>query len=262
MKNNVETYLNYPGIGVFFQKGPGYQLESHKHSSYQVIFAFRGGFKCEVSEEEIQVPNGKALFIKPNVSHNFEAKSEKQERLVINISKKNWESLTKSMGEKIILEKDYLRFSTSSLTRQLINTTVICPNPKIQRSLLDSFLSLMLMEMSLQKSHLMLSLQSKNPTLQRVVEDINQNFRKKLDREKLAEKYGFSSRNLSRLFKAEFNLTPQQYHLQKRIEEAKTLISQDRLNLTEIAFELGFSSLSHFLDTFKKYTGSLPRIRE
>ena len=47
--------------------------------------------------------------------------------------------------------------------------------------------------------------------------------------------------------------------LTKKIEKAKELVESEDYTLTDIAFDLGFSSLSHFLDTYKKYTGSNPK---
>ena len=49
------------------------------------------------------------------------------------------------------------------------------------------------------------------------------------------------------------------YLLRKRIERAKTLLSQGELAICEIAAMLGFSDQSHFSRTFRKIEGMTPK---
>lgn len=67
----------------------------------------------------------------------------------------------------------------------------------------------------------------------------------------------FSPSYLAHKFKEETGKTVQQYVRTERINEAKLLLRAD-YPTTEIAFELGFSSQSHFTDIFKRETGMTP----
>ncbi|HHV45197.1 MAG TPA: helix-turn-helix transcriptional regulator [Firmicutes bacterium] len=49
-----------------------------------------------------------------------------------------------------------------------------------------------------------------------------------------------------------------QYHNEKRIEEAKRLIREEKHTITAIAEKLGFSSVHYFSRCFKKCTGLSP----
>ena len=73
------------------------------------------------------------------------------------------------------------------------------------------------------------------------------------------EKQFFLSKSyIIHLFSDEFNITPKQYILQKKIDTAKLLLRDARCELSEIADILHFSSVQHFSATFKRYTGMTP----
>jgi YesN/AraC family two-component response regulator len=63
---------------------------------------------------------------------------------------------------------------------------------------------------------------------------------------------------LSDLFSSIEGITIEQYLIVQRIEKVKEFLVYDQLSLTEIAFELGFSSVHHLSSQFKKVTGLTP----
>lgn len=63
---------------------------------------------------------------------------------------------------------------------------------------------------------------------------------------------------LSDLFSSIEGKTIEQYFILQRIERVKELLVYDQLSLTEIAFNLGFSSVHHLSAQFKKVTGLTP----
>jgi len=64
---------------------------------------------------------------------------------------------------------------------------------------------------------------------------------------------------LSKLFSEVSGITIEQYFILQKIEKVKELIVYDELNLTQIADELGYSSVAHLSNQFKKITGLTPR---
>lgn len=67
-----------------------------------------------------------------------------------------------------------------------------------------------------------------------------------------------SKNHLSSLFIKEEGKGYAQIVMELRIEKAKQLLFQTRLNITEIAFQCGFNSVSYFSSSFKKVTGQPP----
>jgi len=64
--------------------------------------------------------------------------------------------------------------------------------------------------------------------------------------------------HLSRLFSSVEGKSIERYLILQKIERAKELIVYGEQNLTEIAYELGYSSQQHFSRQFKKETGLAP----
>lgn len=79
-----------------------------------------------------------------------------------------------------------------------------------------------------------------------------------LDLEALATAAGCSPAYLSRSVKKETGHTLSQHLRAFRIEAAARLLADSRLSVTEIAYEVGYSSLSHFAKAFRIEKGVLP----
>lgn len=76
--------------------------------------------------------------------------------------------------------------------------------------------------------------------------------------EAIALKFGLSSRQIRRIVKKEFGVSPMELLLTRRLLLAKQLLTDARLSIIEIAFASGFSSLRRFNDAFLKRYGSAP----
>ena len=63
---------------------------------------------------------------------------------------------------------------------------------------------------------------------------------------------------LSKLFSETEGITIEQFVISQKIEKAKELLVYDEKSLGEIAYELGYSSVSHLSSQFKKITGLTP----
>lgn len=76
--------------------------------------------------------------------------------------------------------------------------------------------------------------------------------------ERIAELAGMSISTFKREFQKIYIESPATYFRAKKIEKALELLSATDLRATEIAYECGFSSLSHFSRTFKQIKGISP----
>ena len=78
--------------------------------------------------------------------------------------------------------------------------------------------------------------------------------------EDIAQWVGFSSRHLSNLFKKHLGLSPKKFLGLMRFNHALELINKNAdLNLSEIAYDLGYHDQSHFVRDFKKACGKTPK---
>ena len=99
---------------------------------------------------------------------------------------------------------------------------------------------------------------SENNTVEIVTDYILNNYQKKLDNKFLASLVGYHPNYLGRLFKRNFKCGIQQYILNIRIIEAKKLIAESELPLSEISDLCGFEDYPYFSAYFKKRTGMSP----
>ncbi len=74
----------------------------------------------------------------------------------------------------------------------------------------------------------------------------------------LQERLGLEYHYLSNLFSSVEGITIEKYAILQRIERVKELLRYDEKNLSDIAFEMGYSSVQHLSQQFKKVTGLTP----
>jgi AraC-like DNA-binding protein len=74
----------------------------------------------------------------------------------------------------------------------------------------------------------------------------------------VSETLGISSSRVFELLKEEYHLTFKQLINKMRIDEAKRLLKETDLRVTEIALNLGFNSVSYFNNLFKMFEGETP----
>lgn len=83
---------------------------------------------------------------------------------------------------------------------------------------------------------------------------IKKNFEKQITLDILENEFNISKYEISRNFKKHMGTSFIDYLNTIRVEQAKSLITNCDKNLTDIAFSVGFESLTHFERTFKKIT--------
>ncbi|PWN07918.1 AraC family transcriptional regulator [Rhodohalobacter mucosus] len=88
---------------------------------------------------------------------------------------------------------------------------------------------------------------------------IHENLDGPISSDKLASVSCMSKASFYRYFKNEFGVSPVEYINKVRVEKACKLLVKNRMNVTDVGYELGFSSISHFIKLFKEHTGLTPK---
>lgn len=97
------------------------------------------------------------------------------------------------------------------------------------------------------------------PLLERSIHFIHERYRDpQLSKAVISGHVGITANHLSYLFKTQLEITIYNYLKHVRIEQAKLRIIEGRQNLTEIAEDVGFSSIHLFSRTFKRMVGVTP----
>jgi len=94
--------------------------------------------------------------------------------------------------------------------------------------------------------------------LRRVRDRIDREYAQPLDVEALAYGVHMSAGHLSRQFRLAYGESPYSYLMTRRIERAMALLRRGDLNVTEVCFEVGCSSLGTFSTRFAELVGVPP----
>ena len=73
------------------------------------------------------------------------------------------------------------------------------------------------------------------------------------------KRLGLTAGYLSAIFKQQYGMPPIQYMNQRRLDRAKTMLTDTDASIVDVAAELGFDSLSAFYGFFKKHAGTTPK---
>lgn len=94
--------------------------------------------------------------------------------------------------------------------------------------------------------------------LRRAMAFISQNIDSTIPTDSIAKQVGLSRSRLHELFQVELNSSPNVYKNSIRLETALKRIALDNENLTNLSFDLGFSSPGNFSRFFREHTGISP----
>jgi AraC-like DNA-binding protein len=94
--------------------------------------------------------------------------------------------------------------------------------------------------------------------LRRVRDRIDREYAQPLDVEALARGAYMSAGHLSRQFRLAYGESPYSYLMTRRIERAMALLRRGDLNVTEVCFAVGCSSLGTFSTRFTELVGMPP----
>ena len=96
--------------------------------------------------------------------------------------------------------------------------------------------------------------------LRRVRDRIDREYAQPLDVEALARGAHMSGGHLSRQFRLAYGESPYSYLMTRRIERAMALLRQGEMNVTQVCFEVGCSSLGTFSTRFTELVGMPPSV--
>ncbi len=90
------------------------------------------------------------------------------------------------------------------------------------------------------------------------ISHLETNFQEPINLDQLAQIARMSNRNFVRSFQAAMGNSPIAYLIQLRLNRAASLLRRTELNVTEIAFQVGFSDSNYFTRQFRKLLGMTP----
>ncbi|MBD2516613.1 helix-turn-helix transcriptional regulator [Nostoc sp. FACHB-973] len=95
--------------------------------------------------------------------------------------------------------------------------------------------------------------------LRQAIEYIQAHLGENLSLGAIANELGISQYYFCHLFKRSTGMSPHQYLIHQRVEQAKHLLRHPGRTVTSVALDCGFANQSHFAKCFRQYTGMNPK---
>lgn len=236
---NISLYAN------FYRQEFVYDKEIYDE---YVIFALKkGSFKYRINNCDTSVLScGEILICPPNVTLYRKIISPAEFYMI----KFNFTDDTILPSGKALLKTTERFFYDLSLVPDNLLCTNVYENTIIYHFVRDALFCLILDNSEKKTSPVEFS---------NVISYISAHLRDEISNTVLAELYGYSVVNFINRFKTEYGCTPHNYIILKRIEKARTLLTETNLPIKQIAYDCGYPDELYFSRIFKKNMNCSPK---
>ncbi len=250
-----EKLLYYPLSVGYFDCKPSYTLSRNLFSSYLLIVMLTGTLTYETLQSRGTARAGQVLLLDCNTPHSYAALGKCSFTFVHFAgaqSKTLYEEIIRSGGNLI-------RPADVNMLHESIGEMLACMKQEkhIGEAAASSMLYGMLMQL-LDAAGALGSRSMADPVVDQAIAYIRNHLTAKLTVDEIAAAVGYSPSYFSRLFAAETGMSPYQFVVRSRVEQAQLLLRTTHLSVQDIAFQTGFNSAANFCYTFRRILGVSP----
>ena len=245
--DRLYTYFRQEIAGDFFFRG-------EQHELYELVWLEQGELHTVVNGQDVLLQPQELMIIDRNAWHiqfsdrdcsfitaTFDLDSDNLRPLVNR--RLHLPKILRPLMTKLLEEHTPQTFAFD-YTQALIQILLIelLRNPEMRRS----------------ASPLPATLQAENLLLDRLLQFISRELHRKIPLQELAAFAHVSVPYLYKLFESHLGLPPSQLITKLRLDESKLLMRQDSMRISDVAAQLGFSSVQHFSRQFHRCCGCTP----
>lgn len=273
---NLNVPLNVTGVANihYFEFTNEYHTYNDSHNFYELLYVDRGSVMVEAENYTGTLSNNQILIHMPNENHLLRCKDSISPNVIVigfacnsgdlkifstspfKLEPRHKKMLSEIMKEGMnVFEPPYdVPFTVEMKKRE---------NPpyaseQMLKINLENFL------ITIMRDYYENSVNSESTALSdtkiaSVYSYISAHYIEKISLEDLCFLFGLNKTSLCKKFKTEYGITILNYIIKLKINEAKALIREQKLSVTEISEKLGFNSIHYFCRQFKKHTGLSPK---
>lgn len=257
---NLESYL-HPKLSMFvpvYKNCDKADSPNHAHPAYSFIYGISlntGAFILEGNRVEVKKEQSSSIFyFSPGVKHQEVVDEGFSNYIAIFIDKEYFENIYGLYSEEKpkVFKGDYFPKDEDLLFNLKLLMQEMSRNQPCKEQVVNSMIQLIthrLIRISFGQEKFSISQQSSS-RIDELIAWLHQNIAEKISLDDMAGKVNMSSSHFTRVFKKLMTKSPVEYLNFLRIEKAKRMLKFSEKNLTEIAFDCGFSSSSYFSHTF------------
>ncbi|MGE7928155.1 AraC family transcriptional regulator [Lysinibacillus xylanilyticus] len=247
-------------------------LPLHWHKEIQFVYVKSGRVEYRVGADVFILEEGEGLFV--NASGLHEAKPFQIERATIfciNVNPvilgghKDSIFATKYVLPYITSNRlPYVKLSDQSAQKieflaKLLQEQAVFYELKVWRELLVIWETILSQSM-LTEEILDPAIIVQHDRAKEMLDYLHAHYQEKISLENLAAHVFLSRAECSRFFKKMVGMTPFTYLLHYRLRKSMELLRDSEQSITTIATTTGFSTVSYYIEKFKRYTGYSPHV--
>mgnify|MGYP002516406293 CR=1 FL=1 len=253
-------------------KAVGFSGLYHYHDYYELIYCISGEFKVQTYAESYKLSTGDLIFINTNMPHGIDFITPDSEQYYIKFS----QSVLFPYGDTSVYRAHFLALLATFKNLEYVSASQIegtdvgavfkktVDNYKSEEYGYEFIMRAGVLEIM---TYVFRSCRSDNnstavvtdadfPTKE-VEKYINDNFQT-VTLTEIAKHFSFSYSYFSKKFLTAFGIPFKNYLTKIRVNESMKLLSDSKLSIAEIAVTVGFSSSSHFIESFRKQKAMTP----
>lgn len=235
----------------------GFLFKGEKHSMYELTYVDRGQLHCVVDGNGYVLKQGQMMIFGPEQWHMQYTDLDVTARfLTVSFD------LDCAFQPRLTDRVFDLSSAEAAFLKQLLREIEI--DDSLSGDFIRSYLKMLLLtvlrDTNGRKKRLKtpLALRNENTIVSRTLQYIAEHVYDKLSVEIVAKDTGVSASHLTALFHRQMNISPGEYIRRVKLEESKVLIREGRMNFSQIAAALNYSTIHHFSRQFKDNFGVSP----
>lgn len=256
MKNIPRFGLSHlMGDDIHIKCGDSFsEIELHWHDYYELIFYFDADVSCKINGEDIELGDNSLYLLTPFDFHKTKNNKADNKISFLNISftKEALDSETVSkLSRALYIKGIKVSDPEYSLLEFLKTNALFLKNRKsVKRYVLNALLDIITEKGDRINSG---EYGTKTEMLRRVSEYVCKNYSQPITLSDIANEMHLAPAYFSSLFSKTAGCTFVHYLNAFRLNYSRQLLITTDKSITQICFECGFSSLSHFLREFKTH---------
>ena len=251
--------------------GRSFQIPVHWHDEFEIIYVRSGFLTVSISGESYIGKTGDAFVVSPGNLHLMGSQTGTVDYYTFLFPLKYISFRTDDMLDEKLLEPlnsghlmicPRVNDTAKELCEQLIEIYEAKNDESESKITTQVRTKIILLQFILEmwKKGFVIEndTSGRNIVEKEMVSYIQQNFTGKISLKEFGEQFHLSEKYISRYFKEHFHITLSQYITYLRLENAKQLLQDTDLSVTETAMQSGYQNVSYFIRSFKKAYGISP----
>lgn len=246
------TFFYIQEIGHFKTYYPFYTEREHLNS-YLIVYTLSGNGKLLYGNKTYTVGAGELFFIDCKDYQRYETLKETEwEILWLHI---NGSTISNYYKQYAVNKSPITNFNSSREVSKLIKRLIQMQQHhgmNVKTEIINSKLIVdLLTKILLNIDDLDVINMNMPGYIEEVKEELDLNYHEKITLNSLAKLVAVNKYQLAKEFKKHTGFTPNEYLITRRINEAKDLLKNTNLPISEISYEVGIDNVSHFINLFK-----------